>query len=40
MVGQMYAGRKEGAWYRVIVKNVIQSNHVSICIYILPPAKL
>lgn len=30
MVGQMYAGRKEGAWYRVIVKNVIQSNHAAV----------
>ena len=25
----MYAGRKEGAWYRVIVKNVISADHVS-----------
>lgn len=30
VAGQMYAGRKEGAWYRVVVKNVIQSNHASV----------
>ena len=25
----MYAGRKEGAWYRVIFKDVIRADHVS-----------
>ena len=28
-LGQMYAGRKEGAWYRVIVQKVISADHVS-----------
>ncbi|XP_078331753.1 tudor domain-containing protein 7-like isoform X3 [Crassostrea virginica] len=28
--GQMYAGRKEGAWYRVIFKNVIRADNASV----------
>ncbi|XP_055998520.1 tudor domain-containing protein 7-like isoform X3 [Ostrea edulis] len=32
MVSQMYAGCKEGAWYRIVIKNVISIDLASVCL--------